>query len=207
MYSSEGKRVFRGLGRVLDTELLWAAVKGLDPLLFFIPFIWLVFIISRLLPVNQFGLIPRRSSGLIGVVSMPLLHEDFKHLMANTVPLALLLALLFNTEAGATTVAIMTQVLGGLLLWVCGRRANHIGASLMVFALTGFHIANGLVQVKITTVAIALLVAALYGTTFLTSINPWKKGSSWDGHLCGFIAGAAVAVLFANDYYRVIFPG
>ena len=207
MYSSEGKRVFRGLGRVLDTELLWAAVKGLDPLLFFIPFIWLVFIISRLLPVNQFGLIPRRSSGLIGVVSMPLLHEDFKHLMANTVPLALLLALLFNTEAGATTVAIMTQVLGGLLLWVCGRRANHIGASLMVFALTGFHIANGLVQVKITTVAIALLVAGLYGTTFLTSINPWKKGSSWDGHLCGFIAGAAVAVLFANDYYRVIFPG
>lgn len=187
--------------------MLWAAVKGLDPLLFFIPFIWLVFIISRLLPVNQFGLIPRRSSGLIGVVSMPLLHEDFKHLMANTVPLALLLALLFNTEAGATTVAIMTQVLGGLLLWVCGRRANHIGASLMVFALTGFHIANGLVQVKITTVAIALLVAGLYGTTFLTSINPWKKGSSWDGHLCGFIAGAAVAVLFANDYYRVIFPG
>ena len=207
MYSSEGKRVFRGLGRVLDTELLWAAVKGLDPLLFFIPFIWLVFIISRLLPVNQFGLIPRRSSGLIGVVSMPLLHEDFKHLMANTVPLALLLALLFNTEAGATTVAIMAQVLGGLLLWVCGRRANHIGASLMVFALTGFHIANGLVQAKITTVAIALLVAGLYGTTFLTSINPWKKGSSWDGHLCGFIAGAAVAVLFANDYYRVIFPG
>lgn len=191
----------------MDTELLWSAVKSLDPLLFFIPFIWLVFIVARLLPLNQFGLIPRRASGVIGVVTMPLLHEDFKHLMANTVPLALLLALLFNTEAGATTVAVLTQILGGLLLWVFGRRANHIGASLMVFALTGFHIANGLVQVKITTVAIALLVAGLYGTTFLTSINPWKKGSSWDGHLCGFIAGAAVAVFFANDYYRVIFPG
>jgi len=188
----------------MNTELLWSSVRSLDPLLFFIPAIWLVFIVSRLIPLNSFGLVPRRSSGAIGIVSMPLLHEDFKHLMANTVPLALLLALLFNTEAGATTVAIMTQVVGGLLLWLFGRRANHIGASLMVFALTGFHIANGLVQVRITTVAIALLVAALYGSTFLTSINPWKKGSSWDGHLCGFLAGVGVAVFFASDYYTNI---
>lgn len=191
----------------MDTELLWSAVKSLDPLLFFLPFIWLVFIFSRLLPVNQFGLVPRTSTGLAGIITMPLLHEDFKHLMANTVPLALLLALLFNTEAGATTVAVLTQVLGGLLLWLCGRRANHIGASLMVFALTGFHIANGLVQLKVTTIAIALLVAGLYGTTFLTSINPWKKGSSWDGHLCGFLAGVGVAVFFASDYYTSVFPG
>lgn len=188
----------------MNTELLWSAVRSLDPLLFFIPAIWLVFIFSRLIPLNRFGLVPRRSSGAIGIVTMPLLHEDFKHLMANTVPLALLLALLFNTEAGATTVAIMTQVFGGILLWLFGRRANHIGASLMVFALTGFHIANGLVQVKITTVAIALLVAALYGSTFLTSINPWRKGSSWDGHLCGFLAGVGVAVFFASDYYTDI---
>ena len=191
----------------MDTELLWSAIKSLDPRLFFLPLIWLIFIVSRLLPVNRFGLIPRRSSGVFGIVSMPFLHEDFKHLMANTVPLALLLALLFNTEAGATTVAVLTQLLGGALLWVFGRRANHIGASLMVFALTGFHIANGLVQVKISTVAIALLVAGLYGTTFLTSINPWKKGSSWDGHLCGFLAGVGVAVLFASDYYKAVFPG
>lgn len=188
----------------MNTELLWSAVRSLDPLLFFIPSIWLVFIVSRLVPLNRFGLVPRRSSGAIGIVSMPLLHEDFKHLMANTVPLALLLALLFNTEAGATTVAILTQVFGGVLLWLFGRRANHIGASLMVFALTGFHIANGLVQVKILTVSIALLVAALYGSTFLTSINPWKKGSSWDGHLCGFLAGVGVAVFFASDYYTNI---
>jgi len=127
--------------------------------------------------------------------------------MSNTVPLALLLALLFNTEAGATTVVVLSQIGGGALLWLVGRRANHIGASLMVFALTGFHIANGLVQVKLSTVAIAVVVAGLYGTTFLTSINPWKKGSSWDGHLCGFIAGVGVAVFFASDYYRDLFPG
>jgi len=184
---------------------LWRAATTLDPLVFFLPAIWLVFVISRILPLNQFGLIPRQLSGAPGIVAMPLLHDDFKHLLANTVPLALLLALLFNTEAGATTVAVLCQVGGGVLLWLVGRRANHIGASLMVFALTGFHIANGLVQVKLTTIAIALIVAGLYGTTFLTSINPWKKGSSWDGHLCGFVAGVGVAVFFASDYYTQIF--
>lgn len=189
----------------MNTELLWTAIRSLDPLLFFLPVIWIIFIISRALPLTRLGLVPRETRGLIGIISMPLLHEDFKHLMANTVPLALLLVLLFKTEAGATTVAVLSQVVGGLLLWLVGRRANHIGASLMVFALTGFHITNGIVQINIATVAIALLVAALYGTTFLTSINPWKKGSSWDGHLCGFIAGVVVAVFFASDYYTELF--
>lgn len=191
----------------MSADLFWSTLRTLDPLLFFLPAIWVTFLVSRLVPVNRFGLVPRQARGLIGVLSMPLLHEDFKHLMANTVPLALLLALLFKTEAGATTVAVLTQSVGGLLLWLVGRRANHIGASLMVFALTGFHITNGIVQINIATVAIALLVAGLYGSTFLTSINPWKKGSSWDGHLCGFIAGVGVAVFFASDYYAELFSG
>ncbi len=188
----------------MNTELLLAAVRRLDPLLFFLPVIWVVFVVSRILPFNRYGLVPRQTRGLIGIVSMPLLHEDTRHLLSNTVPLALLLTLLFNTEAGATTVAVLVQVVGGALLWLFGRRAIHIGASLMVFALTGFHIANGLVQFKLSTVVIAVVVAALYGTTFLTSINPWKKGSSWDGHLCGFIAGVGVAVFFASDYYTAL---
>jgi len=163
--------------------------------------IWIVFVFDRLLPIEKLGLVPRRFSGLIGILAMPFLHADSKHLMSNTVPLALLLLLLFNTSAGATTVVVGVQILGGLLLWIFGRRANHIGASLMVFALTGFHIANGIVQANVATIAIALVVAALYGTTFLTSINPWKRGSSWDGHLCGFLAGVLIAVLFSSQQY------
>ncbi len=189
----------------MNREQLVAALLSLDPLFHFIPAIWLVFLVARLLPLNRFGLVPRQVKGLFGIVSMPFLHQDFAHLMSNTVPLALLLALLFNTAAGAITVVVLTQFLGGALLWLFGRRANHIGASLMVFGLTGFHIANGLVQSKLSTVAIALFVAAMYGTTFLTSINPWKRGSSWDGHLCGFLAGVGVAVFVASRYYSHFF--
>lgn len=133
---------------------------------------------------------------------MPFLHEDFRHLMSNSIPLALLLLLLYKTAAGALTVVICTQLLGGAALWLIGRSAIHIGASLLVFGLTGFHIANGLLESRVTSIGIALVVAALYGGTFLTSINPWRKGSSWDGHLCGFLAGVAVAVAFSSFVFE-----
>lgn len=190
---------------VLSKEQLFAVLSHLDPLIYLIPAIWLTFLISWVLPLNRFGLVPREFRGMFGIVSMPFLHQDFKHLISNTVPLALLLALLFNTTAGATKVVVLTQLSGGGLLWLVGRRANHIGASLMVFALTGFHITTGLVQVKLSTVAIAVLVAALYGSTFLTSINPLRRGSSWDGHLCGFLGGAGIAVFFTTGYYTSVF--
>lgn len=173
-------------------------LSGLDPLFFFIPLIWLFFIVSRLIPLKRFGLVPRTGRGLFGVAGMPFLHEDFRHLMSNTVPLALLLLLLYKSAAGAANVVIYTQIIGGGALWLFGRSAIHIGASLMVFGLVGFHISNGVVLSNFVTVGIALLVAALYGTTFLSSINPWRKGSSWDGHLCGFMAGVLVAVLFSK---------
>ncbi len=169
-------------------------------MVFFIPVIWVTFFVSKVLPLKKFGLIPRAGTGLLGVAGMPFLHQDFKHLMSNTVPLALLLLLLYRTAAGALTVVVCTQLLGGTVLWLVGRSAIHIGASLLVFGLTGFHIANGLLEGQITSIGIALLVAALYGGTFLTSINPWRKGSSWDGHLCGFLAGVVVAVAFSSSW-------
>ena len=183
----------------ISTEEILALITGAAPLVYLIPLIWLLYVVSLVLPLKKFGLIPRTGSGLAGVAGMPFLHEDFKHLMSNTVPLALLLLLLYKTDAGALTVVLCTQLLGGFALWLLGRRAIHIGASLLVFGLTGFHISNGLLNSTMWSVGIALLVAALYGSTFLTSINPWRKGSSWDGHLCGFLGGVAVAVLFSQN--------
>ena len=183
----------------ISSEDWLALISDANPLVFMIPVIWLVFLLSLIVPLKRFGLVPRTGSGLAGVVGMPFLHEDFKHLMSNTVPLGLLLLLLYKTAAGALTVVLCIQLLGGLTLWLLGRRAIHIGASLLVFGLTGFHISNGLLQSTMWSVGIALVVAALYGSTFLTSMNPWRKGSSWDGHLFGFLSGVAVAVLFSRN--------
>lgn len=175
----------------------------LHPLYFILPLIWGTFLISLVLPVNRLGLVPRTTRGLTGVVFMPFLHEDLKHLISNSVPLAVLLLLLFNSSTDASITVLLIQCSGGAMLWLIGRRALHIGASLLVFGLTGFHILNGVLEGRLLSIGIALLVAALYGSIFLSSINPWRKGSSWDGHLCGFLAGAGVAFLF-NNHVRIL---
>ena len=47
---------------------------------------------------------------------------------------------------------------------------------------------------------IAVVVGLLFGTNLLFGIIP-AKGISWDGHLCGALAGIAVAFGFAQTWF------
>ena len=178
----------------MHTADLAELLRNVDLFWLLLPLLYAVFVVSRIIPMDSLGLVPRRLSRAHGVLTMLLLHGDLKHLLANSFPLIVLLALLIlagHPHVLATSVLI--QLCGGAMLWLVGRRANHIGASLLVFGLTGFHLAAGYFQSNTTTIIFALLVAVLYGGTFLSSIVPWKQGSSWDGHLCGFLGGIVVA--------------
>ncbi|MEM9360832.1 MAG: rhomboid family intramembrane serine protease [Pseudomonadota bacterium] len=77
-----------------------------------------------------FGLLPRHVSGLDGVIGMPLLHGSFEHLISNTPPLFIMGALLSATATRALiSVNTIIVLLGGLLVWLLGSTAIHIGAS------------------------------------------------------------------------------
>ena len=90
-------------------------------------------------------------------------------------------------------------MLGGLLLWLFGRHATHIGASGLIFGLIAFLIVSGLEERRIIPLIIAVVVGFLYGGTLLWGILPLSgPHTSWDGHLCGAIAGAAVAYTLAR---------
>ena len=184
----------------MSDDVLQGLLEYVDPVWALVPLLFVVFFISRIISFDRFGLVPRRVSGMSGIVMMVLLHDDLKHLIANVVPLVVLIALLLIYRlVPPWAVVVLVQVCGGTALWLIGRRANHIGASLLVFGLVGFHMANGYFQSNIANVIVALVVAVLYGGTFLSSVVPWKQGSSWDGHLCGFIAGVAVAYGLARE--------
>ena len=80
--------------------------------------------------MNHFGIIPRTLPGLIGVVTSPFLHGSFFHLLGNMltfVPLAVMTAWTGKRHLEFASVFII--VVGGLLTWLLGREANHIGAS------------------------------------------------------------------------------
>ena len=77
----------------------------------------------------------------------------------------------------------------------------HIGASGLVSGLTVFLIASGLMERRVVPLAVAVLVGFLYGGSLLLGLIP-RLGTnvSWDGHLCGAIAGGCVAyALVAAD--------
>jgi membrane associated rhomboid family serine protease len=161
--------------------------------------IWLVFVLDRVLPLESLGLVPRRFSGIPGIVAMPFLHADFKHLLGNTIPLAVTLLLLAGSRANSGAIVIMIILLAGLGLWLFGREARHIGASGLVFGLVSFHIFAGFFEKRIQSIVIALIVGLLYATTLLQGVVPFQQGVSWDGHLVGAVAGGIVALIAARQ--------
>jgi membrane associated rhomboid family serine protease len=168
-------------------------IKGV---LAFLGSIWAVFLLDLFLPLEALGLVPRQLTGLVGIVAMPWLHANVGHLLSNSLPLLILLTLLAGSRAGSLGVVVLILSQGGLLLWLFGRSAIHIGASLLVFGLVSFLLASGLwFERRPMPVVIALVVAFLYGIPLILGVLPWFSGQnvSWDGHLFGAVAGVLVA--------------
>ena len=166
----------------------------------FITAIWAVFLLDLFLPLEQLGLIPRDGGGLFGIVTMTFLHGDLQHILSNTMPLIVLLALLAGSGADSRKVVTFIIILGGVLLWLFGRgNSIHIGASLLVFGLAVFLLVSGFLEKRTVPMLISVVVAFVYGTTLLSGILPWQEGVSWDGHLMGGIAGAVTAWVLVKE--------
>ncbi|MFZ1389536.1 MAG: rhomboid family intramembrane serine protease [Thiolinea sp.] len=173
--------------------------QELPAVLVFVGLIWLVFLLDRFLPLEQFGLIPRNAPHIVGIVTMPFLHGSLQHIMSNTVPLLILLTLLAGSRANSRTIVLIIVLLGGALLWLFGRgSALHIGASGLVFGLAVFLIVSGLLERRVVPLLIAAFVTFMYGSSLLSGILPWQPGVSWDGHLFGGIAGAVAAFVLVR---------
>ncbi|MFT5895901.1 MAG: membrane associated rhomboid family serine protease, partial [bacterium] len=128
----------------------------------------------------------------------PFLHSDFKHLLGNTVPLAVTMMLLAGSRANSGAIVVIITLLGGIGLWLFGRTALHIGASGLVFGLIAFHVCAGIFEKRLQSVVLSVVVGLLYASTILQGIVPFQRGVSWEGHLIGAIAGALVALIVSR---------
>ena len=162
----------------------------------FLGVIWLAFAIDWSLPVEltAYGLVPRTAQGLVGIPLMPLLHGSLAHLTGNTLPLVVLLGLLAGSRCRTWRIVAEVVFLSGLLLWLLGRPAIHIGASGLVFGLATFLVVAGFLERRPIALAIAAIVILLYGSSLASGVLPWAGSQiSWDGHLCGAVAGGLLA--------------
>jgi len=171
-------------------------VKRLSPILILTGICWLVFLVNNTLSgghLSQYGIVPRHLSGLPGVLWAPFLHASFRHLAANSVPLLILggiLCLRGRNEFGiATTGGIL---LGGLLTWLIGRSAIHIGASGLVFCYFGYVASLAWFQRGIGTLLLSLLCIVGYGG-LAWGIIPTSTAVSWESHLAGMLSGVFLA--------------
>lgn len=148
------------------------------------------------LDLAQYGLYPRTAAGLLGIITAPLLHDDWAHLFNNgTAILTLGWCLMYFYPRVAGRVVLFTWLLGGFGVWLMGRANYHIGASGIIYGMAAFLFLSGLLRGQRTLMALALLVTFLYGS-LIWGIFPIMDRMSWESHFWGGIAGAGLALAF-----------
>jgi len=144
--------------------------------------------------LDQYGIEPRDTDGLVGVATAPFLHDGFGHLFGNTVPFVLLGGAI--ALAGLARVAWVTAIVAavaGVGTWLAAPAGTiHIGASGIVFGYATYLISRAIFSRSLTHAAIGVLVLVLYGATLVTGVMP-EDGISWQGHLFGGIGGVVAA--------------
>lgn len=173
--------------------------------LFFLFCFWFVFLIEKIFgyDFHTFGIYPLTIKGLIGILTMPLIHVDVIHILVNSISFFLLSVLLFsNYRKIALPVFTLIWIISGILLWFIGRPNWHIGASAVIYGMAFFLFFSGFFRMDKALIATSLVVAFLYGgmVWYMTPLTP-DKTISWEGHLSGAISGFLLSI-----YYKIIEP-
>ena len=154
------------------------------------------------------GIRPLETDGLWGILFAPVLHANWAHLAANTGP-ALVLGFLV-TLAGLSRFLWATAIVwivGGLGTWLignwgssCGLESDHIGASGLIFGWLTFLLVFGFFTRSGWQIVVGLVVLVLYGGVLWGAVPVLNVcgGVSWQGHLCGGIAGVLAAYLLSS---------
>lgn len=165
-------------------------------LLCLVAIVWGAFFLTRLLPgLLYLGVLPRKISGLMGMVCSPFLHANFNHLFYNTIPLVVLSdLLLIQGQYYFIIASIIITLLAGLGVWLIGKPGLHIGASGVITGYWALLVTN--VYQEGTLMAIILGATAIYGFAgIFLGIFPQKKGVSWEAHLSGLVAGGICSLI------------
>jgi len=166
----------------------------------FIVVLWLVKIFEEytLIDLTMLGVYPRKLSGLIGIITSPLIHANFSHLISNSIPLLVLMIFLFYAYTNSSfKVFLSVYFLPNTLVWIFAREAFHIGASGIVYGLVTFLFFVGVFRRDTKSIGLSLLVIFLYGG-LVWGILPTDPTISFEAHLSGAIVGLVAALVWRN---------
>lgn len=150
-----------------------------------------------LFPFYQLGVQPKTVSGLIGILTMPLVHaqDDIRHIFNNSVPIFILTATLVHFyQSIALRVFVLLWISTGILVWAFAPANGHfhIGISGVIYGLASFLFTSGVLRKFLPLQAISLFVVFVYGS-MIWGLFPIEERISWEGHLAGFLSGIFIA--------------
>jgi len=139
--------------------------------------------------LNQFGILPRHIETIWAIYTAPFLHASIYHLLNNLVGLGIfsLLYLVHSIQRYVYS-SFLIITITGLLVWLFGRDAVHIGASGWVFGLWSLCIATAWYERRMRNILIALFVIVFYGG-LIFGVLPSDPRISFESHFFGVIAG------------------
>ncbi len=173
--------------------------------MFYVLSLWIVFWIEMKFKLDfiNYGIYPRNLEGLRGVFFSPFIHSSIEHLYNNSIPLLILTAALqYFYRQHAFQVLFLGVLVSGLITWIIGREAYHIGASGLIYVLIAFIFFKGIFTKYYRLVALSLLVILVYGSLVWYIFPDVEKNISWEGHLGGMMSGFLFAVFFKTPEYK-----
>ena len=184
----------------------WAAfrrelTRSLAVLIAILGILWVVQLVNVIWfggGLVQWGVLPRTTRGLPGIVLHPFLHGSWEHLISNSVGFLMLGGLVLLREPrDFWTVSLLATLVAGVGIWLLGRPGPHIGISGVIFGYFGYLLLTGVFDRKIGAFLLSLLTFLIWGRLLL-GLSPLQRGISWEGHLLGLAGGIAGAWLRAR---------
>lgn len=160
--------------------------------------LWLIHLITYLfnLQTYKLGILPRSFTGLIGIITSPLIHGSFSHLISNTAPLIIMgIGIFYFYPKVAYKVFLLIYLGTGIFVWLFAREVYHIGASGIIYGFVSFLFFSGVFRKDNRSIALALVVIFLYGG-LIWGVLPTQRGVSWESHLFGGLSGLISAFIF-----------
>lgn len=178
-------------------------------ILTFVALLYLIELIDQLTGrrLDRNGIRPLEADGLWGILVAPLLHANWSHLIANTGPVLVLgfLVSLAGLSRFVWATAIV-WIVGGFGTWLIGNvgsscgQTDHIGASGLIFGWLTFLLLFGFFTRSGWQIVIGIVVLFGYGGVLWGAVPVLGVcgGVSWQGHLCGAVAGVLAAYLLSG---------
>ncbi len=171
---------------------------------------WLVLMMLAIHIVNsilqgrlgEFGVLPGEMRSLPYIITAPFIHGSWAHLLSNLVGLVIFSGLcLLRGIPFYLKSSLLIILLTGILVWLFGRQAVHIGASGWIFGLWSLSIAMAWFQRRFGNILIALFVIVFYGG-MIFGVLPSDPNVSFESHLFGALSGVICAYMMTKKPFR-----